>query len=140
MTTVVALVVVAGMLRSGTVKASAPKPSHQSKSGVAVAYAKADILNQVVLSFGGKGTTAAEATSGDGLNFIEVTFTGKYPKDITADQVIINATAQTSFFPVANAIVSDVNPTQLVVQVSAWVSNTQEGNGEIVFFTVYLGR
>jgi hypothetical protein len=140
-TTVAALVMVAAMFQAGSVKAGGPaKPSSQSKSGVAVAYAKANIGTLSLLSFGGKGTTSAAVTGGVISNYVDITFTGKYPKDITADQVILNATAKSYDFGVANTEVVSVNPTQLVISVSGWIStNTVTHSGETVFVTVYMG-
>lgn len=140
-TVAAALVMVVAMWKSGTVTASSgPKPSSASKSGAAVAFAKASISSQSVLSFGGKGTTAAVASGGDSNAFVDVKFTGKYPKDITTSQVIINATAESSDFGVANAFVVSASPTQLVIEVSGWVStNANSNTGETVFMSVYLG-
>ena len=139
-TTVVALVIVAAMFRAGSVKAAGVKPSSQSKSGAAVAYAKASISTGSILSFGGKGTTSAVVSGTDSNSYVDVTFTGKYPKDITEDQVIINATAQSSDYGVANTVVISATSSQLVVEVSAWVSDTEVANGETVFLTVHLGQ
>jgi hypothetical protein len=137
-TVAAALVMAVAMVRAASM--STPKPSSASKSGAAVAYAKADILTQTVLSFGGKGTTAAAVSGGQSNSFIDVKFTGKYPKDVTVDQVIINATAQSSDFGVANATVVSASPSQLVVEVSGWVStNTDSNVGETVFMSVFLG-
>jgi hypothetical protein len=137
-TVAAALVMVVAMVRAASM--STPKPSSASKSGAAVAYAKADIASQTILSFGGKGTLAAAVSGGSSNAFIDVKFTGKYPKDITVDQVIVNATAQSSDFGVANAIVQSASPSQLVVEVSGWVStNTDSTAGETVFMSVYLG-
>lgn len=140
-TVAIALVLVAAMLKSGTVRASSgPKRSSASKSGAAVAYAKASISSQSILSFGGKGTAAAVASGGDSNSFVDVKFIGRYPKDITASQVIINTTAESSDFGVANAFVVSASPTQLVIEVSGWVStNANSNTGETVFMSVYLG-
>jgi hypothetical protein len=138
--TVVALAIVVVMFRAGSVKAAAVKPSAQSKSGAAVAYAKVDLLAGSLLSFGGKGTTSAVISDSSVSNWVDVTFTGKYPKDVTEDQVIINATCQSDDYGVANAQVISVSSSQLVIEVYGWVSDTEESNGEKVFFTVFLGQ
>ena len=138
-TTVAALVMVAAMLQAGSVKASGASIISASKTGVAVAYAKASIGAGSVLSFGGKGTTSAVAGGGN-IGFTYVTFTGKYPSGLTANQVILNATAQSWDYGVANAEVISVNSTQLVVSVSGWISDTKVYTGETAFLTVYLGR
>lgn len=134
---VVAAVVVWG---AGAAKVAAAKPSSQSKSGIAVAYAKVDIADEVLLSFGGKGTTAAEVTFGDSNSFAIVQLTGKYPKDITSDQVIVSATAEFDCFCVATAGVLSANPTQLLVEADSFRSATQDGVGGNVYLTVYLGH
>ena len=141
-TTAAAVMAVFAMVWSGQVRAvSAPKGSSQSKGGAAVAYAKADIATQKILSFGGKGTTAATVSGGNSNAFINVTFTGKYPKGVTEDQVIINATAQSSDFGVANAVVVSASSSQLVVEVSGWVSTNANSNvGETVFMSVFIGQ
>jgi len=140
-TTVIALVMVAAMFHAGSVKAASAKPSSQSKSGVAVAYAKADIGTKSILSFGGKGTTSAAVSGGDSNHYINVTFTGKYPKDINTDQVIVNATAMSKDYGVANAYAAAANQTQLVIVASGWIStNTVVGSQETVFLTVFIGQ
>jgi hypothetical protein len=137
---VIALVTVAAVFQAESVKAAAAKRSSQSKSGMAVAYAKANIGTGTILSFGGKGTTAAEVTAANLSQDIWITFTGKYPKDITTNQVILNATAQAHDYGVANARVYTANPTQIEVAVSGWISdNTSSSSGETVFLAVFLG-
>ena len=119
------------------------KPSPQSLSGVAVAFAKADIGTGDLLSFGGKGTTEAtitdrNPTSGE----IQVTFTGKYPKNITKDNIILNATHESSstFGVVADAFAYEASPTQIVIIVGEWETDTLAAVADRVFLTVYVGQ
>jgi hypothetical protein len=116
------------------------KASPQSKSGAAVAYAKASIGAGSLLSFGGKGTTSAFITDADQTGFVEVTFNGKFPKGLTVDQVIPTATADIGNFAVANALVEIANSTQIVVFASCWRSTTGAPLTNNVSFAVYLGR
>ena len=67
----------------------------QSKGGAAAAFAKllvaADSVG--VTTFGGKGTVSIiELVTTPGS--ATVTFTGKYPKGLTADQVVLNVTTE----------------------------------------------
>lgn len=116
------------------------KPSPQSKSGVAVAYAKASIGTGSLLSFGGKGTTIAFITEADQTGSLQVTFNGKYPKDLTLDQVIPCATTDNGNFAVANASIDIANSTQIVVFVTCWRSTNGTPQTNNVSFAVYLGR
>src|SRR5215475_4579614 len=81
-----------------------------AKNGKAVIYAKVDTNDGTVLSFGGAKTTGATG-SPIGSNTVDVTFTGKYPMDITPDQVIVQATCEFGNFCVANATVLAATPT-----------------------------
>ena len=116
------------------------KPSAQSKSGDAVAYARARIGTGSLATFGGKGTISAFITGADQTGFVEVTFYGKYPKDLTVDQVTTVAMASRGNFGVANADVVVANSTQLVVDATCWRSDTGAALTNNVFFAVYLGR
>ena len=116
------------------------KPSAQSKSGAAVAYAKADIAGFYIYSFGGKGTKTALVTAGDQANYIIISFQGKYPKDLIADQVILNATAQTTATnSVVSAEVLSVSPSQIVVEVVSRDSTTGYASPIPVFVSVFCG-
>src|SRR5262245_29675722 len=101
-------------------------PSAQSRSGAAVAFAKIAVSNQLegILTFGGKGTTSCFG-SFPAIGSAIVTFRGKYPKDLTTDQVVINITASTGSFGVGNGDVVSANSTQIVVSVNSWVSDTE---------------
>jgi hypothetical protein len=111
-----------------------------AKSGVASAFAKVNIGAGGLLTFGGKGTTAAAVSSTDSNSYAEVTFTGKYPKDITSDKIVITATCESDNYGVANAYVSSVSATQLVIGVYGWKSDTLEYQGDRVFFSVFIGQ
>lgn len=137
MTTVAVGLMAATMIQANL--GGTAKPSSVSKKGVAVAFAKADIAAATVLTFGGKGTEAASAT-GDHFGYADISFTGHYPKNITADQVIVIATAQSADFGVANATVLSASPTELVIRVYGWSSASLAYSGEKVFVSVLLGR
>jgi hypothetical protein len=120
----------------------AVKPSAQSKGGAAVAFAKANIAQSLVNGFGGKGTTFAQVSDVNvGQGEIELTFTGKYPKDITADTVIVNVTPEISVAScVANAFVNSASPTEIVIRVNVWRSDSLTPVAGGVFVTVYVGQ
>ncbi len=111
-----------------------------SRSGAAVAFAKVDLSDGSLKTFGGKGTKSASVTSTNSPNSVEVTFVGNYSKTITADKVVINATCESDDYGVANAYVSGVSPTNISIVVYGWVSDTEVANGEKVFFSVFVGR
>ncbi|HUI05957.1 MAG TPA: hypothetical protein VL486_03015 [Verrucomicrobiae bacterium] len=139
-TTVAALVMAAAMLQVARAeRARRVPPSRQSKSGVAVAYAKAYIGGPTLLSYGGKGTTSAAITDSDTNSFVNITFTGKYPKDLTLDEVIVNTPCQSLDYGVANGNVVSATSTQIDVEVYGWVSESGAANGETVFVTLFLG-
>jgi ABC-type proline/glycine betaine transport system substrate-binding protein len=111
-----------------------------AKSGAAVAFAKVDLSDGTLKTFGGKGTKSASITDNNSPYSVEVTFVGKYSKTITADKVVINATCESDDYGVANAYVSSVSPTNISITVYGWVSDTREYNGERVFFSVFVGQ
>ena len=111
-----------------------------SKSGAAVAFAKVNLGTGNLVTFGGKGTKSASITDTDIGSYAEVTFTGKYPKDVTTDQIVINATCESDNYGVANAFAVSATSTQLVIGVYGWESDTQTYQGDRVFFTVFIGQ
>jgi hypothetical protein len=131
-----ALVTVAAMFQAESVKASSIAST--SKSGVAIACAKVNIATASVLGFGGKCTTAAVASGGDSNAYTFVTFTGKYPKDISTNNVIINLTTKANNYGVANGYIWTANATQLVIEVDGWISDTLAAGNETVFLTVFV--
>ena len=128
------------VIASAVLNTHAGTPNSSSKSGAAVAFAKVNLYTGSLLAFGGKGTATATLSATDSNGWAEVTFTGKYPKDISADQVIITATCQTYNYGVANAYVSSVSSTQLVIGVYGWKSDTTSYQGDSVFFSVFIGQ
>ncbi|HUJ09987.1 MAG TPA: hypothetical protein VL171_08170 [Verrucomicrobiae bacterium] len=140
--TAVALIAALSVVRSGQVKAvSSPvKPVPQAKSGVAVAFANVDILDGSISSFGGKGTKSAFVSNTDSNSYAEVTFTGHYPHLTTPGSVVVNATCQSTSLGVASANVNSVSPTQLVITVYGWISNTGTPDNETISVTAFLGN
>ena len=113
----------------------------QSKGGAAVAFAKLLVAtNSVgVTTFGGKGTVAINelvTTPGSA----EITFTGKYPKGLTADQLVLNVTTEPGDFGVGSAQVVSVSPTKLVIHVTSWNSTTGAAQSQPIFLTVFIGQ
>jgi hypothetical protein len=110
-----------------------------AKSGAAVAFAKVDLSDGTLKTFGGKGTKTATIDYSD-TGYAEVRFDGKYSKTITADKVVINATCESSNYGVANAYVVSATSTQLVIGVYGWESDTLNYQGDRVFFSVFVGQ
>jgi len=122
------------------------------KTGQAIAFAHV-AANGGVLSFGGKGTTSVAVVHVAAGGY-QITFHGHYPSSLTpgppsstANDLIVNATAEGGHFGVANAsAVTQTAPvaaptkTDIIVDVSTWVSNVliQVDNG--FFVTVYFGQ
>jgi len=118
-------------------------PNSASKSGTAVAFAKVDLGAGTLLAFGGKGTKTAEIDDGLVFTYIDVRFTGKYPKNLVSNQVILNATAQSSTgvgYGVANATVLTVSSTELLVRVFGWKSDNLNTGAMQLFLTVFIGE
>jgi len=142
-TTAVVLIVALAMWGSSQIRAASQfvKPPAPALSGVAVAFAKVDILNGNVLTFGGKGTAQSFIDSTDSNAAANVVFNGKYPKGLSGDQLVVIASCQNSpNFGVAGADVISVSSTQLIINVNVWKSDTLERFGDTVFFAVYVGR
>lgn len=94
--------------------------------------------NGTVATFGGSDTTTVGAVH-SGVGQYTVTFTGAYLPTITADDVVINTTAESINFAVTNTFVSSANPNQIVVFVFAWVSSTLAFLDNPVFVTINVG-
>jgi hypothetical protein len=88
---------------------------------------------------GGVGTKSAAAVRNAAGDYL-ITFTGHYPKTATADKVVVNATAESSNFGVANAIVQSVSPTQITVEEFTWDSPVATEVDNNCFVTLFLGR
>src|SRR5262245_57607534 len=80
--------------------AARPAVAGPAKNGKAVAYAKVNLNDASVRSFGGKTSAAVGTLNSPGD--VNVVFTGKFPKGITIDQVIVQATCEYGGFCVAN--------------------------------------
>ncbi|HXZ85153.1 MAG TPA: hypothetical protein VEI82_06660 [Myxococcota bacterium] len=111
-------------------------------SGVALAFARvhlSDANDPTVVSFGGRGTKTATVGVSTGPGVI-VLFAGRYPKTVSPDDVIVQATAEGGATAVANAVVVSATSSQLVVGVSAFTSTTGSAitQGD-VFVTVFAG-
>jgi len=103
-------------------------PAHAggpSSAGVAVGFARVNLDDGTVTSFGGKGTK--EVTTGPTSTGVILFFVGKYPKDLTRELVVAHATAEgdeDNQYAVANAIVANATRDQISVVVNAWKSST----------------
>jgi hypothetical protein len=130
-------------LTAMVVSLAAPVQAGPSTSGMSVAFARVELSDsdRTVTAFGGKGTKSVE--TGVAGNGVLISFRGKYPKNLTTDMVLVQATAEASDgaeFTVANAIVSIVSPTQIVIAVKTYNPSTLaivDGN---VSVNVFVGR
>jgi hypothetical protein len=120
-------------------------PAHAgntASAGVVVGFARVNLGDGTVSAFGGKGTRAV--STGPTLGGVIVFLDGKYWKDLTRDQVVVQATAEAgsgSEFAVANAIVASATRDSISVTVNAW-QWTAGGPAPVdgwVFLTVYSG-
>ncbi len=115
-----------------------------ASSGASVGFARVSIKERRIDSFGGKGTKSV--TAGPTASGVLVIFNGKYPKSISREHVIVQATAEGpngAAFSVANAVVSGASQTQIIVTVNGWVSNDGSSGtvlDGIVFLSVFAGR
>jgi hypothetical protein len=78
--------------------------------------------------------------AGDG---VLISFKGKYPKNLTTDKVMVLATAEAgegAEFAVANAVVSIVSTTQIVVSVKTFNPSTLAIIDGSVSISVFVGR
>lgn len=106
-----------------------------------MAFAKVDLTSGDLLNFGGKGTkTAVIADDFNKPRALTVKFTGKYPKELVPGQLTVLASAESSDFGVANALVNSAGPTEIMVSVFGWRSYDQAFTGDIVFFAVFIGE
>jgi hypothetical protein len=139
-TFIAAVVATVAILFIATKPASAAA-NPQSKGGAAVAFAKLLVAtNSVgVTTFGGKGTVAINelvTTPGSA----DITFTGKYPKGLTADQVVLILTTEPGEFGVANGQVVSASATQLVIHVTSFNATTGNAQSQPIFLTVFIGQ
>ena len=123
--------------------AAAPtRAGNIGSNGVALGFARVhldDANDPTVLSFGGKGTKSANVGVSPGAGVI-VLFAGRYPKNISPDSVIVQATAEGGTAAVANGVVVTATNAQIVVGVNAFTSTTGAAitQGD-VFVTVFAG-
>ena len=125
--------------------AFAAAPAHAGNigsSGVALCFARVhldDANDPTIVSFGGKGTKTAAVGMSPGPGVI-VLFAGRFPKNISPDSVIVQATAEGGAAAVANGVVVTATNAQIVVGVNAFTSTTGAAvtQGD-VFVTVFAG-
>jgi hypothetical protein len=128
-----------GVILGLATTAGATTVASESKKGVAEAYAAIDTSSCTILAFGGKRATGASASlCGGGIAL--VTFTGKFPTDITPNNVIVNSSAGSSAFDITNDLVLTANPTTIEIDVSDWKSDTLAGQSNVNWITVFVGR
>jgi hypothetical protein len=101
-------------------------------------FAKVNGISGAIFSSGGVSTTSVSGSHVD-TGVYDVTFTGSYGSGVTADQVIINTTAQSFNNGVTNAIVVSVTDTVIVVRVFVWKSDTLASIDNNCFITIYIG-
>jgi hypothetical protein len=109
-----------------------------SRKGASIAYAKLSDATGTVMAFGGKGTTQAVASGGGG--YWSVTFTGKFPADVTAERLILQSSCESGNYGVANSYVASATPTEIEVVVFCWKSNTLSYDADDGFVNVFFGR
>jgi hypothetical protein len=111
-----------------------------STSGVAIGFARVNLADGTVSAFGGHGTSAV--TTGPTSSGLIVFFDGKYPKNISREWVVAQATAEgddAGEFAVANAIVASATNNEISVTVNAWQSNNTAAVDGYVFVVLYAG-
>jgi hypothetical protein len=118
-------------------------PAHatgMASAGVALGFARVKLDDGTVSAFGGKGTI--QVTTGPTGTGLIVFFNGKYPKNISRELVVAQATAEgddAGQFAVANAIVASATRDQISVTVNAWTSDTKAAVNGYVFVVLYAG-
>jgi len=113
----------------------------EAKKGVVEAYAAVDTATCTLVTFGGKRVTGATLGSLCGVGFGNVTFTGKFPSDITSNKVIVNTTGR-SFVSnsVTSAIVVNATPTTITIGFNAWDSAGLTNEPDTVYIAVFVGQ
>jgi hypothetical protein len=128
------------VVASSLATAAVPAHAGPATTGAAIGFARVNLGDGTVAAFGGKGTKSVSTgpTGGPGL---AVSFVGKFPKDLTPDQVIVQATAEAfeGNLAVANAVVSFATKDQVIVNVNGWLAGTSTPVDGYVFLTVYSG-
>jgi hypothetical protein len=129
------------VVSSFVVLAAPAQAGSTATSGVAIGFARIKLGDMSVSAFGGKGTKSV-TTGLSGGTGVAVSFSGKFPKNLIPDQVIVQATAEAAepdLLAVANAVVSLASATQIVVVVNGWIANTTTPVDGYVFVTLYSG-
>jgi hypothetical protein len=109
-----------------------------STAGVAIGFARVNLGDGSVAAYGGRGTQ--DVTTGPTSTGLILYFNGRYPKALTRDLVIAQATAEGDSdhpFALANAIVSIAGHDQIAVSVNGW--NGAAAFDGYVFVTLYVG-
>ena len=109
-----------------------------AKKGALVGFAKANLASGTVLASGGKGTTSVSVES-FGPGAILLRFTGTYPTDIAADDVVVQSSSESGEYGVTNVQVSSVSPTQIEVAVYNFKSSTEGDLSDSVFVSLRIG-
>ena len=109
------------------------------RTGQSIAFARIDGPTGNVTAVGGVGTKSAVGVRNNPGDY-SITFTGHYPKTLTADKVVVNVSAESANFGVANAVVQSVSATQITVEEFTWDSPAATEVDNNCFLTLYLGR
>lgn len=83
--------------------------------------------------------TASASCQRIAQGYYEVTFSGLYAV-AGPDNVVLNATAESSSYAVSNAFVLSATATQIVARVYTWTSSTLSLVDDAFFITVFTGR
>jgi hypothetical protein len=109
------------------------------RTGQSIAFARIDGATGDVTAVGGVGTKSAVGVRNSTGDYV-ITFTGRYPKTISAEKVVVQATAESFNFGVANAVVQSVSATQITVEEFTWDSPVATEADNNCFLTLFLGR
>lgn len=123
---------------------TAEGPVKAAKAGVAICMAHVRGTDDLIFSFGGKGTTDVTAVRKDpGIpGWHIVTCTGKYPENGDLTDLIINTSARLGgFVPVVTGSErKSYSTTQIVLEVFVWHSSDLTFLDNEFYVTIFLGR
>lgn len=116
------------------------RPAGAAANGQAIAFA-AISSNGTLTSEGGLTAKSASAVR-NGVGDYTVTFTGKFIKGTTANQLVLSSTAAgtspSPSFSASSAVVLNASTTQIAVEVFSWDSTLRQADGDC-FIAVFQG-
>jgi len=140
MTRNIATVLLAGSLVLSTFQAHAGTVASAAKKGAAVAFIRWDSA-AAIKTFGGKGTTDA-SISPISAGVYQITFDGKFPDDVTNDNLVIQVTADNASVDniYADYMTSTASPTQLVIYATVFRDNVGTAVNSGGSATIFIGN